>query len=422
MSSGMIAQLLLVVGLALAISFLCSIMEAVLLSVRHSYIGVMRERGERVADLLARMREDIDEPIAAILTLNTIAHTVGATVGGALALQGFGDRWIALFSAFLTLAVLIFSEIIPKTIGATYWKQLAKPVAYTIRSLIVVMKPILIPLAYLNRLITPRGEREPTISRGELEVIAEIGRKEGTIDEEEWEVVTNIMNLDRVKVGDVMTPRTSVVAIPRAATIEEAKGVMLDEGHLRVPVYEESIDQVVGVVLARDLWRADREGVKDLRSIIRPPRFVPASKPVEDLMREMRSERIKLAIVLDEFGGTAGLVTLEDLIEEIVGEIQDEHEAEPLPFEEVGEGEVWIDAAMPIYEINERLDLSLPEDLQDTIGGFIFAGLGRIAKVGDEIQVDGGRFRALLIDGRRIDRVAFLRDSKSGDDLGASGV
>ena len=139
-------------------------------------------------------------------------------------------------------------------------------------------------------------------------------------------------------------------------------------------------------------------------------------------MREMRSERIKLAIVLDEFGGTAGLVTLDDLIEEIVGEIQDEHEAEPLPFEEVGEGEVWIDAAMPIYEINERLDLSLPEDLQDTIGGFIFAGLGRIAKVGDEIQVDGGRFRALLIDGRRIDRVAFLRDSKSGDDLGASGV
>ncbi len=404
----MLATLVLVVGLSLGISFLCSIMEAVLLSVRYSYIGVLRERGERAGELLAGMREDIEEPIAAILTLNTIAHTVGAAVGGAIAYDLFGSKWVAIFSALLTLAILILSEIIPKTIGATYWQGLAKPVAYMLRGLVLVMKPISLPLSLVNRLVSPRGERGPTVSRGELEVLADIGRKEGTIDQEEFEVVTNIMNLDRVKVGDVMTPRTSIVAVPVDAPIEEAKALMLDEGHLRLPVYEGSIDHVVGVVLARDLWRADREGITDLRNIKRPPRFVPASKPVEDLMREMRNERIKLAIVLDEFGGTAGLVTLEDLIEEIVGEIQDEHEVEPPPLLEVDEREVHIDAAMPIYEINERLGLELPEDQQDTIGGFLFAQLGRIARVGDEVDVPGGRFRVLVMDGRRIDRVAFF--------------
>ena len=148
----MVATLIVVVGLSLGISFLCSIMEAVLLSVRFSYIGVLQERGERAGDLLARMREKIDEPIAAILTVNTIAHTVGATVAGALAYDVFGSKFVALFSALLTLAVLVFSEIIPKTIGATYWMLLAKPVAHVLRALVVVMKPILVPLALINRI------------------------------------------------------------------------------------------------------------------------------------------------------------------------------------------------------------------------------------------------------------------------------
>ena len=404
-------ELILVVGLALGISFLCSIMEAVLLSVRYSFIGILQEQGERAGELLARMREDIEEPIAAILTLNTIAHTVGAAMGGAIAYDIFGSEWVALFSALLTLAVLIFSEIIPKTIGARYWKRLSKPIAFILAMVVFAMKPISRPLSLINRLISPRQGKGPTVSRGELEVLADIGRREGTIDEEEFEVVTKIMNLDRVKVGDVMTPRTSIVAVPIESSIEETKQIMLGEGHLRLPVYEDSIDQVVGVVLARDLWRADQEGVTKLDRIKRAPRFVPASKPVEDLMREMRDERIKIAIVLDEFGGTAGLVTLEDLIEEIVGEIQDEHEVEPLPFEDMAEGEVTIDAAVPIYEVNERLDLDLPEDQQDTIGGLIFARLGRVARVGDIVDVDGGRFRVLTMDGRRIDRVVFYRES-----------
>ncbi len=403
-------DLVLVISAALAVSFLCSILEAVLLSITHSYVAVLQDEGDPTGATLARMRANIDEPIAAILTLNTIAHTVGAALGGALALQVFGSRWMALFSALLTLAILLFSEIIPKTIGATYWQSLAPFTARVLRGMVLVMKPILIPLAAFNRLVAPRGEKGLTVSRAEIEVLAEIGRREGTIDEDEWQVVNNVMNLDEVRVGTVMTPRTSMVATPVEASVGSVIDLMLDRGHLRLPVFEGSLDRVVGILLARDIWRAEREGVRDLRKIMRPARFVPESKPVEDLIREMRDERIKMTIVLDEFGGTAGLVTLEDLIEEIVGEIQDEHEIEPLPFEEEAEGETRISGGVPVEEVNERFGLELPEDLYDTIGGFVFGQLGRIAEEGDEVAFAGGWIRVVAMEGRRIDRVALYLD------------
>jgi putative hemolysin len=409
------ATLLLVIGISLSISFVCSILEAVLLSVSHSYVAVLQEEGSRVGDLLARMRANIDEPIAAILTLNTIAHTVGAAMGGAMALEVFGNRWIALFSAILTLAILVFSEILPKTIGATFWQSLAPAAARVLRVMIVIMKPILIPLAMFNRLITPRGEPGSTVSRAELEVLAEIGRREGTIDQAEWEVMTNVMNLDEVSVGQVMTPRTQMVAVPVTATLDHTQMTMLDEGHLRVPVYEGSIDNVIGVVVARDLWRAARQGVADLRQVLREAKFVPESKPVEQMIREMRQQRLKMAIVLDEYGGTAGLITLEDLIEEIVGEIHDEHEHEPLPFEEALEGVVHLSGAVTIEDFNERFDLALPEELYETIGGYVFGSLGRVADPGDEVTIPGGVLRVVKMDGRRIERLAFIADIEAFD-------
>jgi putative hemolysin len=400
--------LILVIGLALTLSFLCSIMESVLLSVTHAYVGVLKDRGSPAGPLLAGMREHIDQPIAAILTLNTIAATVGAALGGALAFQIFGSQWIALFSAAFTLAILIFAEILPKTLGATYWQTLAPAVAYVLRVLILVLKPVLIPLSWFSRAIRPRGARQPKVSRAELEVLAEIGRKEGTIDEEEWQVVTNVINLDQVQVSEVMTPRTRIVAVPVDAGLEGAKRAFLDQGHSRLPVYGESLDDVVGVVLARDAWRAREEGVTDLREIMREPRFVPEAKPVEDMIREMREYRYNMAIVVDEYGGTAGLVTLEDLIEEIVGEIQDEHEVTLLPFQEAAPGEIRIGGHVPIWEVNERFELELPDEPYDTIAGFMLHRLGRIARAGDEITIDEGRLRVVAMDGRRIAQVAFL--------------
>jgi CBS domain containing-hemolysin-like protein len=405
--------LLLVVGIGLAISFLCSVLEAVLLSLTHSYVGVLQERGERTGVLLAQMRERIDEPIAAILTLNTIAHTMSASVGGAMALRAFGSQWIALFSAVLTLAILILSEIVPKTLGATYWKELATPAAYTLRIMIVAMKPILVPLRLLNRLIMRRGAKGPTVSRAELEVLAEIGRKEGTIDAEEFQVLTNVMNLSEVRAGDVMTPRTSIVSVPVTATLEEALDVMVRDGHLRLPVYAETLDDVQGVLLARDALRAARAGGSTpISSVMRAAYFVPETKPVEDLIRELRAQRLNMAIVIDEFGGTSGLVTLEDLIEEIVGEIHDEHEVALALFQGV-DGRTLVAGQAPIWQVNEKLGLELREDEHDTIGGFVFGQLGRIPHEGDEVQVDGGRLRVTSMAGRRVARVAFIPAGRS---------
>ncbi len=404
----MLGKLVAVLGISLSVSFLCSVLEAILLSVTHGYVHVLRERGSRAGRYLHRMQEQVDEPIAAILTLNTIANTFGAALGGALALQLFGSRWMAAFSAALTLAILLFSEILPKTLGATLWPRLAPAAAYLLRGLIIVMKPVLVPLSFYARLITPSQARPSTVSRAELAVLARIGRRDGTIDEEEWRVVEGLMSLPEVEVAEVMTPRTDMVAVPVDASVEEAKRLMLEEGHLRLPVYEETLDRIVGILLARDLWRADLEGIPGIREIMRPPRFTPATKPVGDLIREMRAERLKMVIVVDEFGGTAGLVTLEDLLEEIVGEIQDEHEAdEPRDFIPLPGGAMRIRGATPVRDVNERLGLSLPEEEYDTLAGFLLSRLHRIGRVGDSVEWDGGIFRILRVRGRRIEEVLF---------------
>jgi putative hemolysin len=407
------SQLLWVLGISLSISFLCSILEAVFLSVTHSWVGVLQDRGERAGSWLKSLLNKIDEPIAAILTLNTVAHTVGAAMGGAIALEVFGDRWIALFSVVLTLAILIFSEIIPKTLGATYWQSLSIPTAYILVVLVFVFKPVLAPLSWFNRLIQPKGKKEVSVSRAEIQVLAEIGRREGVLREDEWSVVSNVMSLGTVEVRAVMTPRTDMVAVSLDSSVREAKDLMLDRGHLRIPVYDGDLDHIVGVLGARDLWGADRQGETEIRNAVRPVPFAPEGKSVRDLIGEMREQRIHMVIIVDEFGGTAGLVTLEDLIEEIVGEIRDEHEAlEPEEFRKLESGEIQVRGDVLMREINDFLDLRLPEDEADTIGGFAFGRIGRIGRVGDEVHVEGGGFRITRMKGRRIDLLVFLPGSE----------
>jgi putative hemolysin len=405
------ATLFWILGATLSTSFLCSILEAVFLSINHSYVAVLRDNGHWAGAWLQRAQKQIDEPIAAILTLNTIAHTVGAAMGGALAAEVFGSKWIGVFSAVLTLIILLATEIVPKTIGATYWKRLAVPTAYLLRGMIWVMKPVIIPLGWVSRLITPTAAG-PTISRAEIEVLAEIGKKEGTLDEDEWQVVQNVIRLDEVSLAEVMTPRTDVVAVPVGATVEDATNVMLEEGHLRLPVYEETLDRVVGILIGRDLWRAGRDGEKNVRDVMRPATFALESKPVEDLIPEMRSQRTKMAIVVDEFGGTAGLVTLEDLIEEIIGEIQDEHEGdEPVEFRELPGGRLRIWGGVSLRDAAGRLGITPTSDEEEgfeTLGGLVFGRLNRIPVVGDQVEIGTGSLRVVEMKGRRIEGLVFL--------------
>jgi len=405
-----------VVAASLSVSFMCSILEAVFLSITHGYVGALQERGHRAGDMLQKMQDRIDEPIAAILTTNTIANTLGATLAGTLARGQFDSLGVGIFVGFLTFSVLFFSEIIPKTLGATYWQELAVPAAYTLRTLIFVTKPLIVPINLVSGLL-PKREGEPTVSRAELEVLASIGRREGTLDEDEWQVVSNVIRLDEIAIGEVMTPRTDMTAIAIDSTIDEAKNVMLDEGHLRLPVYDGNLDSIVGILLARDLWRADRDGKTEIREVVRPPSFSPASKAVEDLIPEMRAQRNKMVIVLDEFGGTAGLVTLEDLIEEIIGEIQDEHEGdEPADFTRREDGSVRVWGGVPLREVAERLDIEVPVDQYDTLGGYLFGRLSRVGRVGDTVAEETGEFRISRMKGRRIEYAVWERFGRSAPD------
>ena len=371
-------------------------------------MGVLQDRGKRAGTWLNRLLKRVDEPISAILTLNTIAHTVGAAMGGAIALEVFGDGWIALFSALLTFVILVFSEIIPKTLGATYWRALSIPTAYVLVFLVVALKPILLPLSWFTRLIQPRGGERVTVSRAEIEVLAEIGRREGILGEHEWSVVSNTLKLRAVAAGDVMTPRTDIVAVPLDASVEESMAVMLDTGKLRIPVFDGDLDHIVGVLPARDLWRAARSGGTRLNPVVRPIPFAPVGKPAEALLTEMRQQRMKMVIIVDEFGGTAGLVTLEDLIEEIIGDIEDEHEPEgPEKFRHLENGAVRVRADVRVRELNEAYSTGFPEEEADTVGGFVFGRLGRIPKVGDEIQSEEGVLKVQRVRGRRIEFLDF---------------
>ena len=404
----MLFQLLAIVGISLGVSFLCSILEAVVLSVTHGYVHVLKDRGSKAGVYLHQMQNRVEEPIAAILALNTIANTFGAALGGALAYRIWGEASTAIFSAGLTLAILLFSEILPKTLGATLWPRLAPPAAHVLRWLIFLTKPLVIPLTLYSRLITAGQERPNTVSRSELRVLARIGRKEGALDEDEWRVVSSVMTLKEVPVGEVMTPRTDIVAVPKGASIEESKEIMIDEGHLRLPVFDENLDSIVGILLARDLWKADRDGMKEIGPIVRPAQFSPATKPVDDLIAEMRTDRVKMVIVVDEFGGTAGLVTLEDLLEEIVGEIQDEHEEdEPEGFTTLDAGTIRVLGGVPLREASETLGFPMPEDDYDTVAGFVFGRLNRIPRVGDQVEVGNGSFQVLRMGGRRIEFLLF---------------
>ena len=312
------------------------------------------------------------------------------------------------------LASTMMRPLPRSTIGATYWKRLGPAAAYVLRVLIILLKPILVPLAWFNRLISPRGETSPTVSRAELEILAAIGRREGTLHEEEWRVVRNVMNLGDVQVADVMTPRTHIAAVAVDAGVAGARAAFREHGNRRYPVYQQTIDDVIGVVTVSEIMRAVDEGTEDLRPLLRPVRFVPETKPVEALIRELRSERLSMAIVIDEFGGTAGLVTLEDLIEEIVGDIRDEHDPDFEGIRRNADGSYDLAGTTAIGVVNDRLGIELDDTAYATLAGYVIGALGRLGRVGDVVPFEGGRFQVTEVEGRRIATVRFTPGTPRG--------
>lgn len=312
-------------ALAIGVSFLCSLLEAGLLSVPMSHVELMAKEKRRGGELLKRMKTHVDRPLAAILTLNTIAHTIGAAGVGAQVLVIWGSGAVAIGSAVVTLLILVFSEIIPKSIGAAQAKPLAAFTAYTIRGMIWLTYFLIVPLEWISSRLG--GGHAAQVTRDEVAITAELGHSAGVIDPRETRIIRNLFRLSQITVKDIMTPRPVVFALPREATADQ---VVEEHGRLRftrIPIHGENIDDIVGHITRHAIHQARNEGRGGdaLDLIDEPLGHAAENDSVADTLDRLIAEQQHMLVVQDEFGGTAGLVTLEDCIETLLGvEIVDE--------------------------------------------------------------------------------------------------
>ena len=325
--SGDALLLLLYVFLALFFSFLCSIAEATLLCIKPSYVAGLKENVPQKAEQLRRLKEDnIDQSLAAILTVNTIAHTVGAIGAGAKAISVFGQVWFGVFSAVMTLLILFLSEIIPKTLGAVYWRQLASFTGIYVNFLIKTMYPLIVVSEKLTKLISG-DKKAQQFSRDEFVAMAGIGKEEGMLNDRESKIIRNLFLFKSFDASTVMTPRIVVSALQKDLTVDEALAIPTVSNFSRLPIYEDDLDSVVGFVLREDLLVAKNkeQGEHPINEFRRELITVMAKTPLSRLMEILLEQRQHIALVVGEYGDTKGVVTLEDVVETLLGiEILDE--------------------------------------------------------------------------------------------------
>ncbi|MFP4474074.1 MAG: CNNM domain-containing protein [Desulfatibacillaceae bacterium] len=322
-----VALLALYVLLALVFSFLCSVAEAVLLSVTPTHIAGMEATSPKRAALLRRLKVDnVDRSLAAILTLNTIAHTVGAIGAGAKATDVFGSASFGIFSAVMTLMILFLSEIVPKTLGAVFWRRLTGPVALFVRGLTLVLYPLIVISELLTRLIAKK-EGLHVFSRDEFLAMAGLGEQAGGIKESESRIIRNLFRFESLKADDIMTPRTVVVALPRDITVEEASRICETTPFSRLPLYGDGLDDITGFVLKDEilLYKARDQDDVVISDLEREIMTVSDQMPLTGLLDALLDYRQHIAVVAGVYGGTRGVVTLEDVVETLLGlEIVDE--------------------------------------------------------------------------------------------------
>jgi len=318
--------LALYVALAIGVSFLCSMMEAVLLSVTPSYVAAMEREGSAVGQRLHQFKENIDRPLAAILSLNTIAHTVGAAGVGAQAAVVFGEAYTGIVAAVLTLLILVLSEIIPKTLGAVYWRTLTPPVVRFLTGTIIAMWPLVKLSQGLTYLLSQEDD-EAAFSREEFTAMAELGEEEGVFEEKESRILRNLFRFNSLRVKDVMTPRTVIFNLPENTTIGDVVEEHDEFRFSRIPVYDDDPDDITGYVLKDEmLLRAAQEEFDiTLADMARDILVVHETLPLPDLLERLLDRLEHIALVVDEYGGVAGVVTMEDVVETLLGlEIVDE--------------------------------------------------------------------------------------------------
>jgi putative hemolysin len=413
--------------------------EIALVSVRRSRIEQLVDEGRPGA---RRVRRLLDEP-GKFLAVSQLGLTVIGFFASAYAAVSLTEQMTGLLAGagvergtaegvsliivtvLLALFTIVFAELVPKTLALANSERFAFALSLPVDFLARALSPVIAALTGITNAITgllgAQVSTEAQITAEELRLIVERGGEQGVLEAEEEQMINAVIELGTRRVHEVMVPRIAMVTLSAEATIGQAIDSIVEEGHSRIPVYENTVDEIVGIVYAKDLLPFLKAGAPeppDLRALLRTPVFVPESMTVDDLLHELQRRKVHLAIVLDEYGGTAGLVTIEDLLEEIVGEIQDEYDEEEPMIVKLSDDEARVDGRASVDDLAEIFETHVPledEDEYDTVGGLIYHRIGGVPKPGDQVAVDGLTLTVETTDGRRVSKVLVVRSHEESD-------
>lgn len=413
---------LFVVIILLALSAFFSSSETALMTVNRIRMKNLADSGNTAAAYVLKLGDQQAKMLSAILIGNNVVNLSASSMVTVLVTEIFGSRAAGVATGILTLLVLLFGEITPKTVAALEAEQYALRCARIIYTLMVVLTPVIILVNFLSggvlRLlrVDPNKPRD-NMTEDELRTIVEVGHESGVIESEERDMINNVFDLDTSTAKEIMVPRIDMVFAEADITYDRLIEIYRQERYTRLPVYEDTTDNVIGIVNVKDLLLVEDREHFHVRDYLRQALFTYETKKVSELMLEMKKTSNNIAIVLDEYGATAGLLTLEDILEEIVGDIRDEYdEDEEEEFKQVGPGEYLAEGSMKLDDLNDKLDLDLKSDDYDSVGGLVIGCLQRLPEAGEEVNYNGIRLVVDSIDRNRIDRVHIYLPEKEEQD------
>ena len=413
--------------LCFVLAALASGTETALTSVGRLRVRYLAEQGSQAAAILQRLRADPNRFLSTVLFTNTLALIVASTASALLSdalftRWGVASEWrlwlTLLDSVALSVVLLIVAEVTPKTFALAHAERVALAAAVPVDRLASFLGPILWSVTIVSRALTGgRAARAPYLTEEELLAALHVSEEAGVIEEQEHQMIHGIIEIGDKTVREIMIPRTDIVAVDREAQLRDIVKLFKQHRHTRMPVFEHDIDHVVGLIHTKDLllfYTLSSSRKFDMDKVLRPIEFTPEQKKVDELLLEMRTEKVHMMIVVDEYGGTAGLVTLEDLLEEIVGEIRDEYDtAEQEDLVIINDHEARVDAGFPLEELNERLHLGIEESGDyDSVGGYVHSVLGKIAEEGDSFQSGRAKWIVEKVKGRRIETIRLVAEER----------